>query len=183
MGFDQFEEIFIGADGLLDPLKNFGNGKFFSGGPTCEYNGNTIPIFAQWSDSGGINPTILTNILRYMDSIEMFTHEDGKIPFLLLDAHGSRLTLEFLRYVNDPSHKWCVCIGVPYGTSLWQVADSEELNASFQIACSICKELILCNKFRSCKIQTVTRYEILPCLTEAFQKSYARVTSQLESNL
>ena len=94
-------------------------------------------MFAQWSESGGITPTILTNVLRYMDSIELFAREDGKIPFLLLDAHGSRLTLEFLRYVNDPSHKWCVCIGVPYGTSLWQVADSEELNASFQIAFSM----------------------------------------------
>ena len=110
MGFDQFAEISIDDDGLPDPLENFGNGKCFSGGPTCEYNSNTITMFAQWSESGGITPTILTNVLRYMDSIELFAHEDGKIPFSLLDAHGSRLTLEFLRYVNDPSHKWCVCI-------------------------------------------------------------------------
>ena len=64
MGFDQFAEISIGADGLLDPLENFGNGKCFSGVPTCEYNGKTIPTFAQWSESGDINPTILTNVLR-----------------------------------------------------------------------------------------------------------------------
>ena len=112
MGFDQFAEISIGDDGLLDPLENFGNGKCFSGGPTCEYNGKKIIMFTQWSESGCTTPTILTNVLRYMDSIELFAREDGKIPFLLLDAHGSRLTLEFLRYVNEPSHKWCVCIGV-----------------------------------------------------------------------
>ena len=61
------------------------------------------------------------------------------------------------------------------------MADSEELNASFQIAFSMCKELILCKKFRSCQTQTVTRYEIVPCLTESFQKSYARVTSNLKA--
>ena len=36
--------------------------------------------------------------------------------------------------LTNPDHSWDVCIGVPYGTSLWQVADSKEQNGSFKIA-------------------------------------------------
>ena len=42
---------------------------------------------------------------------------DGVPPFLLLDGHGSRFDLHFVRYINKPQIKWNVCIGVPYGTS------------------------------------------------------------------
>jgi hypothetical protein len=45
-------------------------------------------------------------------------------PFVLLDGHQSRFDEVFLRYINDPAHKWVVAIGVPYGTHIWQVGDS-----------------------------------------------------------
>ena len=115
----------------LNPAKNFGYGKFFPSGPVCEFNGKKVQMLAQWSEGGGITAEILTNALRYMDKHNLFPREDGRIPFLLLDAHHSRYDLEFLQYINDDAHKWCVCIGVPYGTHLWQVADSEEQNGSF----------------------------------------------------
>ena len=69
-------------------------------------------------------------------------------PFLLLDGHGSRLELPFLSYVNKPMHKWVVCIGVPNGTSLWQVGDSTEQNGCFKMYCSEYK-----NKLTSKKLE------------------------------
>ena len=105
---------------------NFGEGKVFPGGLTCLFNGKSVPCFVRWSEKGGINSAILTDILREMDARGIFKREDGRVPFLLLDGHGSRIELEFLQYVSDPEHKWVICIGVPYGTSLWQVGDSSE---------------------------------------------------------
>jgi hypothetical protein len=37
-----------------------------------------------------------------------------------------------LDYIFDADHPWMVCIGVPYGTHLWQVADSAEQNSTFK---------------------------------------------------
>jgi hypothetical protein len=73
--------------------------------------------------------------LEKMDSLNLFPRtEDGVKPFLLLDGYGSRLELPFLKYINDPLHKWVVCIGVPYETSYWQVGDSAEQNGLYKIA-------------------------------------------------
>ena len=47
-------------------------------------------------------------------------------PLLLLDGHVSQWELSFLQYVNKKKTEWAVCIGVPYGTSLWQVGDSSQ---------------------------------------------------------
>lgn len=46
-------------------------------------------------DDEDINPA-QNNALRYMDKHNLFPREDGRIPFLLLDAHHSRYDLEFL---------------------------------------------------------------------------------------
>jgi len=53
-------------------------------------------------------------------------------PFLLLDGHGSRFELPFLNYIRSEETKWKVCIGVPYGTNLWQVGDSAQQNGAFK---------------------------------------------------
>ena len=71
------------------------------------------------------------------------------MPFLLLDGHESRFELPFLTYITNPDHPWKVCIGVPYGTSLWQVADSKEQNGSFKIALSKIKKRIVEQKIES----------------------------------
>ena len=64
-----------------------------------------------------------------MDEIGVYDRKNDVLPFLLLDGHQSRLELPFLQYINDEKkegHKWMVCIGVPYATHFWQVADSNE---------------------------------------------------------
>ncbi len=80
-----------------------------------------------------------------MDRFELFPRtEGGPKPFLLLDKHGSRLELPFLQYVNYPTHQQIVCIGLPYGTSYWQVGDFSEQNGSYRMALTKCKkELVL----------------------------------------
>ena len=35
--------------------------------------------------------------------------------------------------MNNPAHNWTVSIGVPYGTSYWQVGDSSEQNSCFKM--------------------------------------------------
>ena len=44
---------------------------------------------------------ILTDILKYIDSLDVFDRTKA-IPFLLLKGHGSRFGLCFLEYVNPP---------------------------------------------------------------------------------
>ena len=52
---------------------------------------------------------------------------------MLVDGHQSRFEVEFLQYINDQNHKWNVCIGIPYRTSLWHVGDSVQQNGRFKM--------------------------------------------------
>ena len=143
--------------------------------------GKKMPMLSFWNEHGGITPTILTDCLRYMDQQKLYSREDGRIPFILLDAHSSRFSLEFLRYINDDAHKWCVCIGVPYGTHLWQVADSEEQNGNFTIEFCEAKRVLLKKKWDTGTGRDLNRYDIVPCINKAFEKSFRNVTTNLKA--
>ena len=64
-------------------------------------------------------------------------------PCLLLDGHGSRLSIPFLRYINyldekgnsisEANHAWHCYIGLPNGTAFWQVGDSSQQNGRFKV--------------------------------------------------
>jgi hypothetical protein len=71
-------------DHLLD---NMGPGHQYPGGPTCSYNGKNIPCMVAYNPGGGITATILTDILRTLDKIEVFSCKNEKRPFLLVDGH------------------------------------------------------------------------------------------------
>jgi hypothetical protein len=114
-------------------LKNMGKGLLYPCGPTCEYNGKTIPCMVEFNAGGGINANILTNILKTLDQLAIFSRKNGIRPFVLLDGHSTRFDIQFLEYINNTDHKWSVCIGVPYGTSLWQVGDSVHQNGQFKV--------------------------------------------------
>ena len=75
-----------------------------------------------------------------LDVLEIFDRTFGISPTLLLNGHGSRLHITFLQYVNDPAHLWVVLIGVPYGTSIWQVWDSNEKNGAYKMALALTKK-------------------------------------------
>jgi hypothetical protein len=102
-------------------LNNSGPGKLFPGGPTCHFKGKEIQSMVRFTESGGINSSILTEILAKLDGIGIYKEkrEMGMTPFLLVDGHGSRFELPFLDYIHNPEHPWTVAIGVPYGTAKW----------------------------------------------------------------
>jgi hypothetical protein len=79
-------------------------------------------------------------MLQYIDSFNVYNCSEGTKPLLLLDGHHLQMELEFLEYINQPANKWHVCIGVPCGTHLWQVADSSQVNGRFKI--EIAKEKV-----------------------------------------
>jgi hypothetical protein len=64
-------------------------------------------------------------MLKYIDTLDIFD-QSITYPFLLLDGHHSRMMLPYLKYINDPSHKWYSPFGVPYATHIWQVADTSQ---------------------------------------------------------
>ena len=107
-------------------LKNSGPGYYYPSVPECWYRGRKMPALNQWHESGSITSQIIVEMLQTIDSNKLFPWNDGVKPFLLLDGHGSQLELPFLNYINNPANHWIACIGVPYGTSLWQVGDSQE---------------------------------------------------------
>ena len=96
----------------------FGEGKFYPGGPTCNYNGKVVDCLTFTSESGGITGEILVEIVTYFNSIDLFPHvPGGLIPVLIVDGHQSHLAPVFVEYINDKSHPWKVCLGVPYATT------------------------------------------------------------------
>ena len=113
---------------------NHGVGMQYPMGPICEFAGQEIEMFCCCSESGLITAKLLADMLRYLDKYNIFDCSDGVPPFLILDAHGSRFDLQFLEYINLPLHKWNVCIGVPHGTSYWQVGDSTKQSGVLQNA-------------------------------------------------
>lgn len=124
LGFDR-SALWYGGENDVD-LNTGGLGKRFPMGPSCKYNNIDVPTFCCASESGSITAELLVAMLQTIDSLGVFDRSDGVPPFLLLDGHGSRFDLTFLEYINTPCTKWNVCIGVPYGTSYWQVGDSRE---------------------------------------------------------
>ena len=107
------------------------------------FKGKVVPCFTRWSESGGMSSTILKEFFETIDHLNLLPRSPGVVPFAMLDGHGSRLELPFLKYINDSTTEWCVCLGVPYGTAYWQVGDSKEQNGSFNMAMTDAKRKLL----------------------------------------
>ena len=155
--------------------KNFGKDKVFPGGPSYNFRGKTIPCMVRWSAKGGITSEILADSLAHLDSFDLFDRENGKSPFLLLDGHNSRFQLPFLEYILNDAHRWTVCIGVPYGTAIWQVADSKEQNGSYKIALARAKKELVDSKLQMhIEPATLCPTDIVPLVNIAWEKSFTR---------
>ena len=101
--------------------------------PKCVYNRKEIECLTFASPSGGITGEILVKVLSYLDEAGILpSAQGGPTPCLIVDGHQSRLDPCFVEYINSEGHKWKVYIGVPYGTSLWQVGDAAELNGNLK---------------------------------------------------
>ena len=78
----------------------------------------------------------------------------------------------------DPAHEWAVCIGVPYGTALWQVGKSAEQNVHFNMASVVEKRKIMQSKDEYMYDHpTIKPYEIIQIVNAAWSKSFDRVNS------
>jgi hypothetical protein len=161
--------------------KNMGKGHQYPGGPSCEYEGKTIPCMVTFNPGGGITATILTDILRTLDKLEIFSRKNGIRPFVLLDGHASRFDIEFLEYINNKTHKWSVCIGVPYGTSLWQVGDSIYQNGQFKVRITQKKEQILLTRYKKQMGLELMPTDIIPLVNYGWSGSFANVPNNIKA--
>ena len=92
---------------------------------------------------------------------------------MLLDGHSSRFDLEFLRYINSYPHTWNVCIGVPYGTALWQVGDSSQQNGRFNINLTEVKSTLLQTRIDQLQhAMQLVHTDIIPLVNLSFPSSF-----------
>ena len=110
-----------------------------------------------------------------MDHLGIIDRKDGLKPFLLLDGQGSRFELLFLCYINNPQHEWATCIGVPYGTDLWQVGDTEQQNGTFKARLAQAKENLMEKRKKSLLPMELVPTDIIPLLNYTWKYSSAQV--------
>ena len=56
--------------------ENHGPGKYFPGGPVCNFRGKRIETLTYSSPSGSISSEILTDIFKYLDSLKLYSREN-----------------------------------------------------------------------------------------------------------
>ena len=180
LGINVFAPMFEPCDNIKI---NSGPGKLFPGAPTCFYKGKEVPAFVSCSSKGSITSELLAEMLRWIDLHEVFDrHPKGPLPFLLLDGHGSRLEMPFLDYINSAEnngkHKWIVCLGLPNGTSLWQVGDSSQQNGCYKMYCNK-QKMNICKYKRDHNIRNTNleKTDIVPIVNYAWKQSFAKVES------
>jgi hypothetical protein len=132
LGFNASARQIEGDDDICS--NTGGLDKQYPQGPFCHINGKPVPTFCCCSKNGSITSVLLEEMLCVIDRFKVIDRSDGIAPFLLLDGHGSCFELPFLKYMNTAETKWNACIGLPYGTSYWQVGNSSEQNGCFKMA-------------------------------------------------
>jgi hypothetical protein len=173
-GVESWNEDEIG--GLLTEDNMRGLNKIFPCGPTSEFAGKTVPCLFGWTPKGSITGALLAAMLRKMDDLEMFNLFDGINPFILLDGHGSRFEFSFVEYIHG-DREWTVCIGVPYGISLWQVGDSKQQNGQYKDKSKEGKENVLTMKRKHGLRFTIIKEDKMWLVHYAWDKSFARVNT------
>jgi hypothetical protein len=176
MGIDVTSDIYDGSTSYELFETNYGEGKAMPGGPTCRYNGKNLPCFVGCSPNASITSEMLAAMLKEMDKKEIFDRSTGILPTLLLDGHQSRMQTPFLEYANNPDHRWVICLGVPYGTHIWQVADSSQMNGAFKMALTVAKRKLF--EFVTTKLNRkgFIPTDIIPLVNAAWERSFGRAT-------
>ena len=71
-----------------------------------------------------------------------------------------------------------VCIGIPYGTSMWQVADSKQQNGSFKIAIGKAKQKLLAKRLDTYMDSPgIYPTDIMSIVNDAWDNSFALIDS------
>jgi hypothetical protein len=163
---------------------NTGPGRAFPGGPVCTFQGHTIPSVVRRSSSGGITPEILVGVLQHYDK-HVPRKEGDPSPAAILDGHGSRLSIEFLRYINNldrdgevvdgSNHQWNIYLGLPNATAYWQVGDSSEQNGAFKNLQRKVKEDIRDRQRLFYENNKISRHHCVFILHQVFPDCYGNV--------
>lgn len=111
--------IRVERDEDLSNAQNSDPGKTFPGGPSYLLRGKVIPALITCSKKGSITSGILELTFEHQDQLGVYTRTPELELFPLFDAHDSILQVPFLKYINDPAHKWIFCIGLPNGIHKW----------------------------------------------------------------
>jgi hypothetical protein len=112
--------------------ENMGPGKALPAGAprACFFRGKEVPALVAMTKKGSMTSEVLALVLQRLDDLEVYERvEGGPIPFGLFDAHDTRLQVPFLEKANKKMHgrpMRKICIGLPNGTSKWQVGDSKQ---------------------------------------------------------
>ena len=179
LGFDPFSE-WIGDEN--DVNQNIGYGKAMPKGPEVMFRGKCEPCFCCNSENGSITGQLLKEMLAAIDQLNVFDRSaTGLNPFLLLDGHGSRFELDFLQYINSVETKWECCIGLPYGTSYWQVGDSSEQNGCFKMALTRAKQELVTKKNDAGLEFSINKTDIVGLVQIAWKRSFARVKTNIKA--
>jgi hypothetical protein len=97
---DEMKELQEEISATKDDHSN-GADRMFPFGPTCTFNGVTVPTFVTCSKNGSITSQLLTSMLAKMDEHSLFDRSAEINPFLLCDGHGSQLEEPFLEYTLE----------------------------------------------------------------------------------
>jgi len=180
MGLQPWCEV-VGVGAVMENLEanSHGTEKYFPFRPTCTIDEKKIPTFMGCSKREGITPELLKEAMAHIDSFNLFDREEVT-PVLLLDGHGSRFDQYFLVYVNAPATKWSVLIGVPYGTHLWQVADSSEQTGSFKCELKRAKQFVIKKGELHLPMQ-VKKTDIVGIVHRTFQVWFANIVNSIKA--
>ena len=83
---------------------------------------------------------------------------------------------------NDEKTKWNTCIGVPYGTALWQVGDSSQQNGKFKILLTKKKRELFEKRLKSfCQHVHLLRSDIMILIRDTWMEAFGNIESNLKA--
>ena len=168
----------------INELKdNIGPGKRHPGGVTIEFQGKKMKMRVFHNETGTMTSSILVDILKGIDEIELFERRDDvPPPAILVDGHGSRFGHDFLCYINnqdlrgtplvDEQHYWNAYIGLPNCTGIWQVGDSSEQNGNFKKGLREAANVIRDRQAKNSERLKIVKSDIVPMIMKAYPTSF-----------
>lgn len=172
------EDVFVPADPNI--RNNFGYGKRHPRLQLFRDDGTEVPVHFAYSENASMTGPILKRVFEKMDKkgISKRTFDENGQPLLypliVVDGHSSRMDGGFLRYVNQSKTKWLPVLGVPYGTSIWQVHDDKRQNGAFKMALSHAKSQYIRKKRAHNLKPEIVPLDIVIVARDAIENSFLR---------
>lgn len=89
--------------------------------------------------------------------------------------------LEVFRVHYNPKTVWCMCIGVPYGKSLWQVGNLSQQNGLYKMVSVKFKQELLRKKRQKGMSPHIFLFEIMLIINNDGSKTCMRVDKKKEA--